>query len=137
MLSFLLNLIKMVINFRKLKDQFLGVVLVKKRGVQLKSLKKKGLLKKGKGDQTTAGLYHGKKIKGELLRKEKELETLKTLLEQKEMEIKRLREEINYKNQQLASKDIEMETYKNVTEGKIFKLEAKVKELEAKINRQK
>lgn len=66
-----------------------------------------------------------------------ELQTLKTLLDQKEMEIKQLRDEINYKNQQLASKDIEMETYKNVTEEKIFKLEAKIKELEARVSRQR
>ncbi len=78
-----------------------------------------------------------KKIRAELLRKEKEIQTLKALLDQKEMEIKQLKDEINYKNQQLASKDIEMETYKNVTEEKIFRLEAKIKELEARIGRKK
>jgi hypothetical protein len=45
----------------------------------------------------------------------------------------RLREEVEYKNRQLASKDIDMESYKRVTEDKIFQLEAKVKELEGKI----
>jgi hypothetical protein len=43
--------------------------------------------------------------------------------------------EIEYKNKQLASKDLEMETYKKVTDEKIFQLAAKVKELEAKISR--
>jgi len=51
----------------------------------------------------------------------------------KEVEIKRLREEVAYKNRQLASKDMDMDTYKKATEEKIFQLEAKVKELEGKI----
>ncbi len=50
----------------------------------------------------------------------------------KEMELNRLREEVEYKNGQLASKDIDMESYKRITDEKIFQLEAKVKELEAK-----
>ena len=50
----------------------------------------------------------------------------------KEMELNRLREEVEYKNRQLASKDIDTESYKRITEDKIFRLEAKVKELEAK-----
>ncbi len=37
-----------------------------------------------------------------------------------------------YRNKQLASKDMEMETYKKTAEEKMFQLEAKVKELEAK-----
>ena len=78
-----------------------------------------------------------KKIRAELLRKEKEIQTIKALLNQKEIEIRQLKDEINYKNQQLASKDIEMETYKNVTEEKIFKLEARIKELEARTGRRK
>ena len=39
---------------------------------------------------------------------------------------------MEYKNRQLASKDIEMENYKKVAEERIFQLEAKVKELEGK-----
>jgi CspA family cold shock protein len=41
-------------------------------------------------------------------------------------------EEVEYKNQQLASKDMEMESYRKVTEERIFQLGAKVKELEGK-----
>ena len=47
--------------------------------------------------------------------------------------LNRLRDEVEYKNRQLASKDVDMESYKKVTEEKIFQLEAKVKELEGKI----
>jgi hypothetical protein len=47
--------------------------------------------------------------------------------------LSRLREEIGYKNKQLAAKDVEMESYKKVTEERIFQLEAKVKELEGKV----
>ncbi len=51
----------------------------------------------------------------------------------KEAEINRLREEVEYKNRQLASKDMDMDSYRKVSEEKIFRLEARVKELEAKI----
>ncbi len=54
------------------------------------------------------------------------------ILEQKEAEIDRLRDELRYKDQRLASKDLEMETFKKVTEERIFQLEARVKELEAR-----
>ncbi len=100
-------------------------------------VKKRGTIKKGKAGQTISELYRVKKMRKELSEKEKELQTLKKILDQKEIEIKQLRDEVNYKNQQLASKDIEMETYKNVTEEKIFKLEAKIKELEARAGRQR
>ncbi len=99
--------------------------------------KRMGDRKKGKSGHTKDKLSHSKKMNEGILRKEKELQAFKSLLAQREMEIRQLRDEINYKNQQLASKDIEMETYKNLTEEKIFKLEAKIKELEAKIKRQK
>jgi len=45
-----------------------------------------------------------------------------------------LKEEVEYKNKQLTSKDLEMETYKKVTDEKVFQLDAKVKELEGKIS---
>ena len=48
--------------------------------------------------------------------------------------LNRLREETEYKNRQLASKDMEMESYKKVTDEKVFQLEAKVKELEEKLS---
>ncbi len=51
----------------------------------------------------------------------------------KEAETNRLREEVEYKNRQLASKDMDMDNYRKVAEEKIFRLEARVKELEAKI----
>jgi hypothetical protein len=43
-----------------------------------------------------------------------------------------LKEEIEYKNKQLASKELEMESYTKVTEEKIFQLEAKLKKLEGR-----
>ena len=65
-------------------------------------------------------------------KEEEDLQASKNLLDQREVELKRLREEIEYKNQRLASKDMEMESYKKTTEERIFKLEARVKELESK-----
>jgi hypothetical protein len=47
-----------------------------------------------------------------------------------ELELIRLREENEYKDRQLASRDIEFETYRKTMETKIFQLQAKVKELE-------
>jgi len=44
-----------------------------------------------------------------------------------------LREENKYKNQKLAAKDMEMESYRKTTEERIFQLGAKVKELEGKV----
>jgi hypothetical protein len=46
-----------------------------------------------------------------------------------ELELIRLREENEYKNRRLASKDIELETYRKTMEEKVFQLQAKVKEL--------
>ena len=51
----------------------------------------------------------------------------------KEAELNRLMEEVEYKNRQLASKDVDIESYKRITDEKIFQLEAKVKELEGKV----
>ncbi len=73
-----------------------------------------------------------KEITEEPGKKEEDLQASKNLLDQREVELKRLREEIEYKNQRLASKDMEMESYKKTTEERIFKLEARVKELESK-----
>jgi len=56
-------------------------------------------------------------------------------LETQVVELSRLREEVDYKNRQLAAKGTEMETYKKVAEEKILQLEAKVKELELKAGR--
>jgi hypothetical protein len=50
-----------------------------------------------------------------------------------DVDLKRLREEVEYKNKQLTSRDLEIETYKTVTDEKVFRLEAKVKELEGKV----
>ena len=46
-----------------------------------------------------------------------------------ELELIRLREENGYKNRRLASKDMELETYKKTMEEKVFQLQAKVREL--------
>jgi hypothetical protein len=46
-----------------------------------------------------------------------------------ELELIRLREENEYKNRRLASKDMELETYKKTMEEMVFQLQAKVKEL--------
>jgi hypothetical protein len=46
-----------------------------------------------------------------------------------ELELIRLREENEYKNRRLASKDMELETYRKTMEEKVFQLQAKVKEL--------
>jgi hypothetical protein len=46
-----------------------------------------------------------------------------------ELELIRLREENEYKNRRLASKDIELETYRKTMEEKVFQLQAKVREL--------
>ena len=73
-----------------------------------------------------------KELTEQLGKKEEDLQTLKNLLDQREVELKRLGEEIEYKNQRLTSKDMEMESYKKVTEERILLLEARVKELEGK-----
>jgi hypothetical protein len=44
-----------------------------------------------------------------------------------------MKDEIEYKNKQLASKDVEMDTYKKTIEEKILQLWAKVRELEGKV----
>ena len=59
-------------------------------------------------------------------------EATKKLLAQKEAELNRLKEEVEYKNRQLAARDVELQSYKRITDEKIFQLEAKVKEFEAK-----
>ena len=64
-----------------------------------------------------------------------ELQASREVLDQKEIHLKRLRVEVEYKNKQLASKDLEMETYKKVTDEKVFQLAAKVKELEGKLSK--
>lgn len=74
------------------------------------------------------------KITEEVEKKYKELHVSKELLDQKEVDLNRLREEVKYKNGQLASKDMEMESYKKTTDEKMFQLEAKVKELAAKVS---
>ena len=73
------------------------------------------------------------KVKRESNVKGKEAEAAKKLLGEKETELNRLKEEVEYKNRQLASKDVDIESHKRITAEKIFQLEAKVKELEAKV----
>jgi ElaB/YqjD/DUF883 family membrane-anchored ribosome-binding protein len=76
----------------------------------------------------SAGAKKPKKNEATLLK-----ERLAKLRKESNAELNRLREEVDYKNKQLASKDVDMESYKKVTEEKIFQLEAKVKELEGKL----
>jgi hypothetical protein len=76
----------------------------------------------------------GEEITEELGKKVKELQASKGLFNQREVALNRLREEVEYKNKQLAAKDMEMEIYTRVTEERIFQLEAKVKELEGKVS---
>lgn len=56
----------------------------------------------------------------------------KDLLDRREAELHQLKVEVEYKNKLSASKDLEMESYKKVAEQTIFRLDARVKELEAK-----
>jgi len=63
----------------------------------------------------------------------KEIQLLREQLVQKEAELNQLKEQVRYKNQQLASKDLELESYKKISEERIILLEAKIKELEAKL----
>jgi hypothetical protein len=46
-----------------------------------------------------------------------------------ELELIQLREENEYKNRRLASKDMELETCRKTMEEKVFQLQARVKEL--------
>jgi len=89
--------------------------------------REKRIIKKQRG----SGIKN-KKIESEIIRKEREIRSLKETLQKKDLELAQLKEQIKYKNQQLASKDIEMESYRKITEERIFHLEAKLKELEAK-----
>jgi hypothetical protein len=98
--------------------------------------KMKADLERKRKDLSQLKKEHSSKIKeldlkvGEIT----DLRAAREVLHQKEIHLKRSRVEIEYKNRQLASKDLEMETYKKVTDEKIFQLAAKVKELEAKIS---
>ena len=73
-----------------------------------------------------------KEAREELGKKEGEIQTSKRLIDQRGTELNRLKGEIEYKNNQLVSKDVAMETYKKTTEERIFQLEAKVRELEGR-----
>jgi len=73
-----------------------------------------------------------KEVTEQLRKKKEDPQKLKSLLDQKEMELKRLREEIEYKSQQLASNEMEIKRDKKLSEEKILLLEARVKELEEK-----
>ena len=105
-----------------------------KKGTEIEKLKTQ--LEKKRKDFFQLKKEHFSKIKeldlklGEIT----DLRAAREVLHQKEIHLKRSRVEIEYKNRQLASKDLEMETYKKVTDEKIFQLAAKVKELEGKIS---
>ena len=75
-----------------------------------------------------------REVTEELGKRDKELQSAKELLDQSGVELNGLKEEVEYKNRQLASKDIEMESYKKATDEKIIQLEVNVKELEGKLS---
>ena len=107
---------------------------IQAKGAEIEKLKTQ--LEKKRKDLFQLKKEHFSKIKeldlkvGEIT----DLRAAREVLHQKEIHLKRLRVEIEYKNKRLGSKDLEMETYKKVTDEKIFQLAAKVKELEGKIS---
>jgi len=107
---------------------------IQKKGAEIEKLKAQ--LEKKRKDLSQLKKEHSSKIKELDLKVEEitELQASREVHHQKEIHLKRLRMELEYKNRQLASKDLEMETYKKVTDEKIFQLAAKVKELEGKIS---
>jgi chromosome segregation ATPase len=108
--------------------------LAKKQTVKKKVVKAKKPVKKNELAELKQGMA---KLKRESNLKIKTLESkLKEVTEEfgkKGAELNRLKEEVGYKNRQLASKDVEMESYRKMTEEKIFQLEARVKELVGKV----
>ena len=107
---------------------------IQEKGTEIEKLKAQ--LEKKRKDLSQLKKEHSSKIKELDLKVEEitELQASREVHHQKEIHLKRLRMELEYKNRQLASKDLEMETYKKVTDEKIFQLAAKVKELEGKIS---
>lgn len=104
------------------------------KGAEIEKLKTQ--LEKKRKDFSQLKKEHSSKIR-DLELKVKEItghQASREALDRKEIDLKRLRVEVEYKNRQLASKDLEMETYKKVTDLKIFQLVAKLKELEGKIS---
>ena len=107
---------------------------IQEKGTEIEKLKTQ--LEKKRKDLFQLKKEHSPKIKeldlkvGEIT----DLRAAREVLHQKEIHLKRSRVEIEYKNRQLASKDLEMEIYKKVTDEKIFQLAAKIKELEGKIS---
>jgi hypothetical protein len=107
---------------------------IQAKGAEIEKLKTQ--LEKKRKDLFRLKKEHSFKIKELDLTVEEitDLRAAREVLHEKEIHLKRSRVEIEYKNRQLASKDLEMETYKKVTDEKIFQLAAKVKELEGKIS---
>jgi len=88
--------------------------------------------KKGSSSKIKALEAKVKGITEELAKKEGDLQASNTLIDQKEVEMNCLRQELELKSQQLASKTLEMDNYEKSAKDRIFQLEARVKELEAK-----
>ena len=65
--------------------------------------------------------------------KEKTNQSFREIQEKAEAEVKKLRKELEVKGQVLRGKVTELEEYKKGAEGKIFELQAKVKEFVAKV----
>ena len=108
---------------------------IQKKGTEIEKLKTQ--LEKKRKDLSQLEKEQSSNIKELDLKVEEitELQASREVLDQKEIHLKRLRVEIEYKNKQLASKDLEMETYKKVTDEKVFQPAAKVKELEGKLSK--
>lgn len=96
---------------------------------------RRGEFKKLGKKSTIYSMIKEQRIEAEGRENFQEINLLRERLAQNEMELSKLREQLRYKNQQLASKDLEFECYKKMAEEKIIQLEAKIKELEAKIGK--
>jgi len=78
---------------------------VKAKAKKVKAMPKKAV--------RSAGARKPKKNEADLLKQR--LANLRKESNAKEVEMNRLREEVEYKNRQLASKDMDMESYKKAT----------------------
>jgi len=74
-----------------------------------------------------------REMTGGLEEKENELLSLREQLGKQESVSKQLRDEVEYKNRQLATKDMDLQHYRKAAEERILQLEARVKELEGKV----
>ena len=110
--------LELQVNRQKAEIETLKATLEKKK----KDLSKVKTLASGAREMT-----------GELEQKENELLSLREQLGKQEAVSKQLRDEIEYKNRQLATKDMDLQNYRKAAEERILRLEARVKELEGRV----